>query len=188
MAKATSTSTTASESNVAPIRPTGRRKVSKVWSEDKQTLTLTYQDGTTSTVNMGDFSPEMIFDLARHGLGQKLGDGAAGREPAAAKEHICKIIDALKNGDFSVRGEGEGGSTRVTQLAKAIAALQGQKVEDVVTTLAQLSEDEVKALRSLPAVKLKMQEIRLEEQKAKAKSSSEEEQAAGAALLAGFKS
>jgi predicted TIM-barrel fold metal-dependent hydrolase len=124
------------------------------------------------TFDLASLSDEMREQLAMHGLKQKLTDSFSNVDLEHindALEKTNRVWTALSENNFRVQSGGEG-SVRVTQLAQAIAAVKGVDVQVVVDKLAAINamEDQdqakeiLKNLRSAPAVKVKLAELRAE--------------------------
>ena len=78
------------------------KKLSK--SFEGTVLTITEAGtGTQIVVDYNDFSDTIKLNLGLHGLSQKLGDAAAGREGQEAVDSIMKVKEGLEKGDWSVR-------------------------------------------------------------------------------------
>lgn len=78
------------------------KKLSKVFEGD----VLVISEGITGDVMKFDYtelSEDIQKNLMKHGLSQKLGDAAAGKEGLEATEAINKVWDGLVKGDFTIR-------------------------------------------------------------------------------------
>ena len=128
-------------------------------------LAMTFAEGEPMTILLSSFPAAMVSELAVHGLKQKLGDIFASKDAKEGREHVERVIEGLKAGDFSIR---VAGSAKATVLAQAISRISGQDVSEVVETLNQLDDETVKGLRQHPDIKLVMQEIRTEKEREKA--------------------
>lgn len=132
-------------------------------------VAFNFSDGETFEAKLADFPNELIGRLAVEGLSQKLGDSYSGMEdPAEARAVVERLYEALKQGNWSVRGESTGGGGKAaSQLAKAVARVKGLEEADVVAKLATLDDDQKKALRKHPEIAPVIEQIKLEAQQEK---------------------
>lgn len=87
--------------------------------------------GVTVAIDAGKLSPEIVRELALHGLKQKVSDAASqaasiaketGNDVAeVTKELMGKAVDALLNGEWSQRGAGGGGVSEEQLVARQVA-------------------------------------------------------------------
>ena len=84
------------------------------------------------------------------------------------------VLTQLKAGEWAkARGEGEGGGSRVTELAEAIARFQNVPVEKAQQVIGAASDDNVKAWKQSPKLKAIIAQIRAEKAAERAKAASE---------------
>ena len=86
--------------------------------------------GIEMSVEIDGLSPEIIAQLIRHGLTQKIGDAAANAKSVAAETGISvsdaakgmmeKVRDSLLAGDWGVTREGNGGVSEETAIQRKI--------------------------------------------------------------------
>lgn len=138
------------------------RKIEKTIDTENGTLTVGFTSGESAVINMSDFSDEIVFQLAMHGLSQKVTDAGAGKDAAETEAHVGKLIEALKSGQWTVRGEGGGGAGRVTQVVQAVARVKNISVEEAKEKLAALSEADRKAVAASGPVQQAILEIKAE--------------------------
>lgn len=128
-------------------------------------LSMSFAEGETISVDVASLPENVRQFLMLHGLKQKLGDAMAGKEVAEGRGHVERIVAALTAGDVTVRTPG---SAKTSLLAEAIARATGQDVADVVESLEQLDDEQIKAVKAHPEVKVAMAEIKAEREKEKA--------------------
>lgn len=81
-------------------------KKAKKLSKVVEGTVLTITEGSTNTILKYDakaYTPEIKEKLMMHGLSQKLGDAAAGKEGKEALEAIKKVAEGIAKGDFTIR-------------------------------------------------------------------------------------
>lgn len=121
--------------------------------------------------------PEVAKHLAVHAVNAKVGDSAADpKEPAFAA--MNKTWEQLLSGEWSARGEGGAGGTRITVLAEAIAQVKNLDVAEVAIRLADLDDETKKGLRKNAKVKAAIADIQAKRAKAKAKMAGKEAEGA----------
>jgi len=131
------------------------KKVSKLSREnltgDAGAL-FTFADGTSIEAALNSFSPEMVNQLACHGLKAKVGDTVADKSIVGdvLKVSVSTVIDQLVSGIFnrSGGGGGNGGDS-----VRAIASLKGRTIEEAAAFWASADEDTQKAIRGHAKVK-----------------------------------
>lgn len=140
------------------------RKLEKTIDVEAGTLTVGFASGSSMTVKMSDFPEEIVHQLAFHGLSQKATDATAGKDAEASEEHVKAVIEALQAGNWTVRGSGSSGGSvgRVTLLAEAVARLKGITVAEAQAKIADLEDDQKKALQKAPSVQAAILEIKSE--------------------------
>jgi len=139
-----------------------RRKLTKHTDPARGTVTLTVVGQEPITVRLDDLPEEIIRRAALHGIAQKLGDavaGASARGDTAADmaNTITALADRLREGRWNAGATAGGGL-----LAEAIAALTGRDPGTVRAKLADMSEEDKKALAKRPDVAAMVARIRAE--------------------------
>ena len=137
-----------------------REKIaSKVISEALDGVTVKFMDDSVLDVKLADLSEEMIVHLALHGLSQKLGDAYSGEKDLVVAFGKAKAVAKrlIENNWKAVREGGGGG--RITDLAKALAAVTGRDLAEVVERIELMDKDEKKNLRAHAQIKVKLAEI-----------------------------
>lgn len=146
----------------------------KTTSIDDQSVTIKFEDDSSASLSLTDLTPEITMQLALHGLSQKLGDSYAGPEKRAlAPEVVAGVIQGLKDGNWTVRGEG---GTRVTQLARALVLYmkeQGQEIteQDAAEKLHGMEDENKKAITA--ALNVQLTQIKATDAAAAAKRATE---------------
>jgi len=133
-------------------------------SIDNGALTIAFGDGKTVSVSLDDLSEEIVRDLALHGLSQKVGDSYASAKGdyGFALTAATKVIDQLKAGEWkAARGTGES-KPRIGELAQAVARIKKITETEALALIEKLSEEDKKAVRNHPGIKLAIQQIRTE--------------------------
>ena len=119
-----------------PKRP---RKLIK--ATDKATMTVSIEvvgiDSGPIEYSLTELSDDMVDSLALHGLSQKLGDSAAGKEGAEALSSIAETWDNLKDNKF--KGERAAGERMPTKKSM-VAALDALSEEDRAESIAALAK------------------------------------------------
>lgn len=141
----------------------------KATSLETGTVTITFDDESAKTLSLDDYSPEIVRQLALHGLSQKAGDSYAGAAKAAEEEGIavddyCKasvdrVDEQLRAGNFNAGG---GGGARGGIFAEALAAATGKPQDEVLALINSMDEDTIKQVKKHPQVKAEMLRIRQE--------------------------
>lgn len=136
--------------------------------EQEKKVTCNLGNGLTVELGLRDLSPEMIERLALHGIAQKLGDATSSfsktEDYHAAFGAMQTVADNLIAGVWASRG-GSGTS----DLATALAELQGLAIEDAEEVVALMDEEQMKQVKAHPQVKLKIAEIQKRRLEAAAK-------------------
>ena len=134
-----------------------------------------------------DPKSDLGFQVAGHGLAQKLGDAAAGADSVEdAFEAVLEVAKRIANGEWTKAREGSsGGSAKgASELVQALVAVMGQDKDTVRSMLAGLTAADKMALRKVPEIAAEIEKIKA----AKAPSKAEKEKAdKGSALLAALK-
>lgn len=118
-----------------------------------------FADGT---VRNGTILGVLTEKLALHGLGQKLRDSISGEKTIAdAIGAFEDVAEVLEKGEWSIaRTAGDGPKASKTELAQAIAAVRGIEVAVAANWLASKTPAEKIKMRSVPAIALKIAELR----------------------------
>ena len=126
-------------------------------------LSFKFGNDTVVTVDLSELSEDMQSNLMVHGALQKIGDSyaSAGGDYAFAIAAAEKVIDNLKNDLWGSARTGSGeGKKSSGELATALSLLQGKDVAEVAAALEAATDEQRKAVRSHPAVKAKIAELR----------------------------
>lgn len=126
-------------------------------------LSFKFGNDTVLTVDLSELSETMQENLMVHGALQKIGDSyaSAGGDYAFAIAAAEKVIDNLKNDLWGSARTGSGESKKSSgELATALSLLQGKDVAEVAAALEAATDEQRKAVRSHPAVKAKIAELR----------------------------
>lgn len=116
------------------------KKVKKL-SKSIEGSVITITEAVTGTVLKYDAAklPQAIqTNLIYHGLSQKLGDAAAGKEGQEAIDSIKKVYDGLAKGDWSVRAPAAGGKTVKSIIDKVTAMPDGAEKTAALALLKKL--------------------------------------------------
>ena len=151
-------STETSPSSVEPKKLKFCEKTS-----EGQIVHFSFGNGNKLSLDLSELSEETQNDLMVHGALQKIGDSysSAGGDYAFAIAAAEKVIENLKAGLWGTARTGSGESKKsVGELATAVAALQNKEVAEVAAALEAATDEQRKAVRSHPAVKAKIAEIR----------------------------
>jgi len=143
-------------------------------ASDAGIITFTFADNLPSiTINSADFSDAMRAEFLVHGIIQKIRDGAAlpkGATLVEKRDAMIAILDTIREGNWSKRGNGDGDSPVSgliyrayrqfiveTCAAKSIAA-----PDEVKTRAAYDARDRAAklALRTNPAISAIMETLR----------------------------
>jgi len=147
---------------------------------------IEFEDGSKQEILLSQLSPATLARAAAHGVSQKAGDSYAGAkdEPDPKAFSIAAVADVFKNllaGDWRAATIGSGGS-RVSDFARAVAAISGKPLDEVVATLAEMTEEQQKPIRDNAAVKARLAEIKAENAIKRATAAAEKAKASGATL------
>ena len=135
---------------------------SKTISLEDKSVTIDFVNGEQVTYTLGEYSEEIILQLALHGASQKGGDSYSGESDVDVAVGKAKAVaERLASGTFNAIREGTG-SGRITDLAAALAALTGREVSEAVAVIEDMDKDTRKRLRGDPNVKAKMLAISAE--------------------------
>lgn len=132
-----------------------------------------FTDGEEVRVELDDLPAEIVHNLAKHGLAQKLGDSYAGeKELEVAKAKAKKVAERLVAGEWKAVREASGGG-RITDLATALARVTGKDLAECVEVITGMDKEQKKALRGHPQVKLALKELAAERAREKAAAAGE---------------
>ena len=154
---------------------------------EARVVTILFEDGTEARHTLGDLSPEIVTQLALHGLSQKLGDSYSGAEAAVAdgeapskvdyaKGTVTRVWASLISGEWSAKREGSGGGS-ITMLARAIAEALGVEPTEAQAKLDSMDKETKAKIRAVPKVALALAKLKAEQ----AARAAEKAQAAAAA-------
>lgn len=140
-----------------------REKIaSKNIPEDLSGVGITFTNEEVVTVRLDELSPEIVVQLALHGLSQKLGDSYSGeKDLVVAKGKVEAVAKRLREGDWKAVREGSGGG-RITDLAKALAVITGRELAEAVEVIEGMGKEEKKALRAHAQIKAELARITAE--------------------------
>ena len=133
---------------------------------EEATLRFDFAHGASLTVCLGEFSPGVRHRLALHGLEQKVRDAYAGAaSPSEAYGLASKTLDALRAGNWTVRGSSEPRPDSTEVLAQAVvaaaaAAGKALDLEAVKAKLRTLDRSALSKLRSDPRVAAELARLR----------------------------
>lgn len=147
-----------------PKSASGRIQVAKKdYDSETATFSIVFADGTSHEVALSDLPQEIQLNLALHGLSQKLGDSYASvkGDVNAAKEKFAATLKQLLAGEWAAKREGEG-SSKVTELAEAIARIKGVEVSVANAAVGKATDDQIKGWKANAKVKAVIAEIRAE--------------------------
>lgn len=125
----------------------------KTVAEDLTGVSIEFTNGEVIGVTLDALSPEIVRNLALHGLSQKLGDSYSGEsDVAVAKTKAEAVAQRLAEGNWkAVREAGSGG--RITDLAQALAQVTGKTVEEAVAAIEAMDKAQKSGLRKHPRIK-----------------------------------
>jgi hypothetical protein len=130
------------------------------------TLSFNFAHGASLTVSLSDLSLDIRHRLAIHGLEQKIRDSYAGASsPDEAYGLASKTVDALRAGNWTVRGSSEPRPDSTEVLAQAVcaaAAAAGKLLdpEAVKAKIRGLDRSALARLRSDPRVAAELARLR----------------------------
>ena len=132
-------------------------------------VTIEFANGHELVMDLSAFTPEIVTQLALHGLSQKVGDSYSGVK-GDVEEAIglaTGVFTRLQNGEFRASREGSGGGGRVSDLARALAKVAGVELSDAVAKLAEMDKEGKKGLKDNIHIQKALNEIAEEKLKAK---------------------
>lgn len=132
---------------------------------DEHRVEFKFGNGQVLVGRLSEFSPEIVTQLALHGLSQKGGDATSGfskdRDFLSGVAATGKVLENLRNGIWS--GSSGGGNS---DLVTVLAELQGIEVEAAQAAVDKATVEQLAGLKKHPAVKAaiaKLQEKRAKE-------------------------
>ena len=145
------------------------KKATKSISEDGSILSFEFhEDGVDAlSATITELDEEIIARLAMHGLSAKMGDSYAGVEKISeCREAANRVWEDLVAKNWTTRVAGAGGP-RITQLAEALSRVamgRGKEltVDQAVTAVDAMPDEQKKALRKVPAIKEAIAQIKIE--------------------------
>lgn len=130
-------------------------------------LTIDAVNGDTHVVQLGSNDP-LFFELAAHGLSQKITDAVTKAEDGEDISFgVANQISQIANGVWSQRSTGDAMVRGFADLYEAIRRIKGYEVgteaaEMLKKNLAAKSEDEIKNYKSNPQIKAILADIAAE--------------------------
>lgn len=136
-------------------------------------VTFEFDNGKGFTLTLADLDahPDIIAELACHGISQKIGDAAAKSSGATIGEKFdaCEAVYLrLREGDWAARRENAGEGVTGGLLAKALAEVTSKPVDEVRAFLKPLGKAERDALTRDATVKPIYDRMKAERDAAKA--------------------
>lgn len=145
----------------------------KDYSDDFKTVTIKFlESGEVLSFDIGTLKPETVVQAACHGLVQKLGDAAAGKQGDEAYDAVMAVYERLVAGDWSKARESAG--PRPSMVAEAVirakeaAGLTVDKAAILAKYTGKDAGDARKAALSNAAVKAAYDQLKLESAQARA--------------------
>ena len=111
--------------------------IEKEYDLDNKTLTVTV-GGEALEFDSNELSDAMRLQFLLHGMSQKLGDAAAGKEGQDAIDAINKVADGLAKGDWTVRAPASEKVSKKSILDKFASMPEGKEkkiAEDLLRSL-----------------------------------------------------
>ena len=143
------------------------KKLSKDYDVEAQSATFEFDDGSKQTICLSELKPEIVVQLALHGLVQKGGDACASKDTTQEYiDSVAAVLKQLRDGEWSSRREGTGGP-RVGLLVEALAKCTGRSMEECLKAVEGLNDEQKKALRADPNIRKMIAQIRFEREQAK---------------------
>lgn len=131
-----------------------------------------FVNGTKLEIRFNQLPDSILEQLTGHGLLQKIGDAysGSGGDVRTAIDQAEAVIASLTKGDWSTRGEGDGGML----LAALIEYFKGKQSEEAVRAkFKEMDDDEKKNLKKHPKIKLLMAQLQAERAAAAAEGADE---------------
>ena len=148
---------------------TPRTKIAtKTIAEDTSVLTIQFTSGDQIVADINALSPEIIHQLALHGLSQKLGDSYSGEQDIeVAKAKANTVLERLVAGDWKA-ARAASAAGKITDLARALAEVTGQEIVACVEKLSDLAKADRGKFRKHPQIAAKLAAYQNERAQAKA--------------------
>ncbi len=151
----------------------------KAVDADKAVVLFTFNDANAETgkaatvvsIGLEGLDPAIVRRLALHGLSQKVGDSYSGAESVNdAIEDAREVIETLVGGKWSERTAGEPRTSALAAALERVMAQSGQpqSLEQCTEVVKNLSDEQRKGLRNMPAIKAAMSAIKAEKDAAAA--------------------
>ena len=142
---------------------TPRTKIAtKTIAEDTSVLTIQFTSGDQIVADINALSPEIIHQLALHGLSQKLGDSYSGEQDIeVAKAKANTVLERLVAGDWKA-ARAASAAGKITDLAKALAEVTGQEIAACVEKLSDLAKADRGKFRKHPKIAAKLAQYQAE--------------------------
>lgn len=147
----------------------------KLIDHENETITFAGESGHRRTFNLRDLPEPMVRYTLMNGISQKLGDCYAGKAKKSLEagiseeEYAWQELDRVWSNLLNCVWNAAGGASGPTKLALAVAKVSGEDIAKVTARLDDLTKDEVKAIRAMPAIKAALAAIDLERAQARAK-------------------
>ena len=111
------------------------KKLSKKWNEKNPNVLMIEELETKETLSfdLHKYPKEVQANFAKHGMAQKLGDAAAGKNGQEAVDSIMKVHEGLMSGNWNVR-------------APAAPAISKKSLSTSIGNLDTKEQDAAKAL------------------------------------------
>ena len=116
-------------------------------------VVFSFSNGNKLICDISDLTTDMVNRLALHGIAQKVGDSYASAESVSiAIASAQEVWNNLINNVWATRAIGG-------KLAEALSRATGKPLDECVGKLGKMSDDEKKALRKHPLIKLAIAKI-----------------------------
>ena len=133
---------------------------------DGTVVRIEFVNGKSVEIDVDKLPTEIRARAIVHGIMQKLGDSYAGADgPSDGYDRCRSIADAITAGNWNQGRTATGG----TLLVEALAKVAKRTVEEAAAVLAEMEDDQRKAVSNHPDIKAAMAVIRAERAKADAK-------------------
>lgn len=137
----------------------------KSWNKEARQWEWKFANGHLEVLKESELNAETKENLCIHGGLQKGGDSYAGAKGdfTVGITKLQGVLAALRDGSWTVERET---GPRLSDLAEAVARLKSKPIDECLENIKSLSEDELLNLRTHPAVKLAMADIKAEKARA----------------------
>lgn len=139
----------------------------KSTNDDRSIVTIKFlESGEELHIKVGELNADIQARLICHGLEQKLGDAAAGKQGDEAFDGVMAVYERLIAGDWAKAREAAG--PRPSMVAQAVINAKkaaGQAVDEAATLAKYTGKDSADARKNAlanPAVKAAYEALRLE--------------------------